>query len=592
MKTLKRLISVALIFTLLFFVPTKAEAETLNSDGVSFTYKDAYKVTKKLASAPHTYEAWIKVSKDLASSKRAGVILGNYSSSTTNSLSFEIHKNGNPRIYYKPKDKDATEHIFTDVDVRTGDWLHLAITVDREAGTVNCYVNGQLKSSVAKTLYDINFSSAPMIGGDPRANNTCSFLGNIRSVALYDDARTAEEIAADFNDYSNNSLLAAWNLSAQPVGTVYPDLSGNGYDVRYTKTWIDPEEAEPVGDYAYSFAIIGDTQTVSYSAPDKLGDIYDWIVANKESQNIQYVMHMGDFTEKDADSEWSNNLTQISKLNGVVPYSLVRGNHDSTEKFNATFNTDAYKNSFDGQYDSKLENTYRKIKVGKINYLIFTLDIGAGDDVLNWASEIIEAHPDYNVIITTHVYLYSDGTTHDANDTYPATKYGGENNGEDIWQKLVSKHDNIVLAACGHISSDTIQTTQVLGDKGNVVTHMLVDPQTIDKEQGSSGMVAMLYFSEDGKDVTVRYYSTIRDQYFQTDNFYSFEMNVIEADYSMGDVNLDGYVTSADFNTATLYLAGSISLTDEQLAKIDVNASGNIDSTDVLVIKQQLLGLV
>ncbi len=590
MKVLKRLVSVALIFALLFFVPSKADAAS--SDGVSFTYKDAYKVTKNFSSSPNTYEAWIKVPKDLSSSKRAGVILGNYSSSTANSLSFEIHKSGNPRIYYKAKDSDAVDYIFTDVDVRTGEWLHLAITIDRAAGTLSCYVNGELKGSVAKALPDIKFSSAPMIGGDPRTNNSCSFLGSIRSVALYEDARTADEIADDYNGYGNESLIAAWNLSAQPVGTVYTDLSGNGYDVRYTKTWIDPEEAEPVGDYAYSFAIIGDTQTVSYSSPDKLCDIYDWIVANKESQNIQYVMHMGDYTEKDADSEWSNNLTQISKLDGVVPYSLVRGNHDSTAKFNATFNTEAYKSSFDGQYDDKLENTYRKIRIGKIKYLIFTLDIGAGDKVLDWASDIIEAHPDYNVIITTHIYLYSDGTTHDANDTYPATKYGGENNGEDIWQKLVSKHDNIVLAACGHISSDTVQTTQVVGDKGNVVTHMMVDPQSIDKDQGSCGMVAMLYFSEDGKDVTVRYYSTIRDQYFQTDNFYSFEMNVIEAEIGVGDVNLDGCISSGDFSLATLYLIDSITLTDEQLAKLDCDGSGNIDSADALIIKQRLLGLL
>jgi hypothetical protein len=40
----------------------------------------------------------------------------------------------------------------------------------------------------------------------------------------------------------------------------------------------------------------------------------------------------------------------------------------------------------------------------------------------------------------------------------------------------------------------------------------------------------MLYFSEDGKTVSTEYYSTIRDQYFMTENMYTFELDLVGDD--------------------------------------------------------------
>ena len=65
--------------------------------------------------------------------------------------------------------------------------------------------------------------------------------------------------------------------------------------------------------------------------------------------------------------------------------------------------------------------------------------------------------------------------------------------------------------------------TQTEAEGGNTVTQMLVDPQGMDVPS-PKGMVCMLYFSEDGSNVQVEYYSTIRNQFFRDRNQTSFEL--------------------------------------------------------------------
>ena len=220
----------------------------------------------------------------------------------------------------------------------------------------------------------------------------------------------------------------------------------------------------------------------------------------------------------------------IAKLDGVVPYSLCRGNHDNSLTFNNAFKDGKYPSYLDGTFDGKLENSWQELIIGETKYLIMALDYGASDEVLAWADDVISEHPEHNVIITTHAYLYRDGTTLDLNDLCPPSNSGGYNNGDQIWNKLISKHENITLVLSGHDPWNEIVMTQTEGVNGNIVTQMLIDPQAMDTYYGSTGMVAMLYFSEDGRDVQVRYYSTVRDQYYTADNQFDMKINAIGTD--------------------------------------------------------------
>ena len=291
--------------------------------------------------------------------------------------------------------------------------------------------------------------------------------------------------------------------------------------------WFDNANAPT--DYAYSFVAIGDIQIVTQKHPEELHNIYDYIIENKESKNIQFVFGLGDITNAGAKPEWELASQQNHRLDGVVPYSFVRGNHDDIVGYNHYFNYDDYKDVIGGSFNETMENTYQILHVGDVKYLIFALDFGPSDAVIEWAGKIINIFSDHNVIITTHGYLNSDGKYLDKSSDIAPTNAGGYNNGDDLWEKLVSKHPNITMVLSGHIDTDYVYRKTNTGVHGNEVQEFLINPQGLDATIGPTGLIAILYFSSDGKNVDVEYYSTVRKQYYKQENIYSFTMNSIES---------------------------------------------------------------
>lgn len=348
-------------------------------------------------------------------------------------------------------------------------------------------------------------------------------------------------------------------------------------------------DEKPRSEYAYSIAVIGDTQSLVNSDVNNMDEsgnyasgyeprtekIYDWLVANKDSKNIKMVLGLGDIVETwnkstDAykarqDKEWGLALEQIQKLDAAdMDYTLVRGNHDDDEYFNnwigdnmkKTYVADVKANGA-FMYETEYENSYRRLTVGKTTWLILTLDWGVTEAELDWAAGIIEANPNDRVIVTMHNYLYHDGTIDGKNDsaatatpnpnwdytTDPTAENGDDlvYNPDGIWERLISKHSNIELVLSGHVTNSSLQRSQVIGDHGNTVTQILVDPQSMDLDRnnaGGCGMVCMLYFNEDGsladtsewdeRTVDVEWYSTIKNQYYKDSNQFTIDLDLYD----------------------------------------------------------------
>lgn len=548
---------VCVVFAVLLSFGSSVLCYAQGSEGASFSQNCLNRTDRSFSDVPLTFEAWVSVPK--SQSGRAGVIIGNYASSANQPcINFEIHKNGKPRLYIIDTNKTSHDYTFS-ADVRTGSYAHVAVVLDPAADAVRCYINGKLAATkdgcfipereTIERLY--------ILGGDMRADNSQYFKGQIRSVRLFSETRSASQIQSDMNDTapSGEGLIACFENGSAG----FEDVSKNGYKVNSVKTWFS--DKEPVKDYAYSFCVVGDTQKITYNEPDKLSCIYDWIIKNKEEKKIAFVFGLGDITDKSTDAEWLCAQKQISKLDGVVPYSLVRGNHDVSSNFNKYLGTAAYKQSCTGLYTpSKIENTYHEFTVGGVKYLNITLDYGASDALLTWASRIISEHPEHRVIITTHAYLFRDGTTLDANDVYPPNTTGVDdgikNNGDMMWDKLISKHENIFLVLSGHDPCSDIIVTQTEGIHGNVVTQMLIDPQSVDQLQGATGMVAMLYFSEDGEHIMVENYSTVREQYFMSTSQLTLKVpkydSDIEAEQTKGASESESVTSAADSDKDTV----------------------------------------
>ena len=300
---------------------------------------------------------------------------------------------------------------------------------------------------------------------------------------------------------------------------------------------------EPEFDSSYTFAVVPDTQKFNdddiipqdndYDINAAFSKLYDDILAKKDSKNIQMVLSLGDITENSFTSEYNRAKEQFARLDAAnLPYTLVQGNHDYAGQFKSNLDYATYKSTAAGSFNGIL-NTYHKFTVNGIKYLVFTLQYGAPNDVLAWANKVTAAHPDYNVIVTTHGYLEEEGLrlgnteglspgstgSADANGEFP--HHPTQNHATEIWDKFVSKHENIVMVLCGHIDYDAIRITESYGDNGNKVLEMLIDGQNYDEYPRNEnlkidkslpdlayGMVAYFNFSADGKKLNIEYYST------------------------------------------------------------------------------------
>lgn len=499
--------------------------------GQTFNTDEQFILSQKYPKLPLTFEATFSVKKSTL--KSTTTLLGS-DDGYDPALIFALNKSGQPKVTVRNAKRDSAKtYTFKEVNVATGEKVHLSIVMDFTNKKMHCYVNGELKQTLTGITAVSNFEDKyyPVIGGDHRNGNATYFTGEIYSIALWSDKRSAKEIA---NDYANGFTKHDENLMAHYDLTLceecmLTDQSNNGLNLEHLPLWLDEDEVSPVGDYEYTFAIVGDTQTMCELDPEAMESLYDWIVSNKVSKKIKYVLGLGDITDNSTDTEWNNANEFIAKLNGEIPYSLARGNHDDLDDFNRNLTNGFYENTVDGlMKEGDLTNSYRYFSIQGKDYLIMTLDFAPSGAVLEWANKVIKQHPNHKVIITTHAYMYRDGTTMDDEDLYPPTHYTGytdAQNGDDMWEKCFSKHKNVLMVISGHDPWQHIVYRQDKGANGNYVTQMLVDPQYVDAYNGSVAMVALMHFSNDGNTITMRYYSVEKDCFGSPLSQFTIDLN-------------------------------------------------------------------
>ena len=336
-------------------------------------------------------------------------------------------------------------------------------------------------------------------------------------------------------------------------------------------------------DYVYSFALVGDTQNLNYidaqnyTAAKAENDsltyadytaaymrtLYNWIIANKDAKNIQYVMGLGDITQSFNSTqtyyndEWPLAKEALSLLDGVLGYSLVRGNHDISSGLNGQFGVGseyyntlmalAATNDAEGRPmaafrdANKIEDSYRKIVTSNGDkYIIYTLEYYPTEETIAWLNDTLSANADYTAIVTLHSFLNRDATFVNefetttpaedaANSSWKETATGGNVDTASLWERSLSKHANVKFIFSGHVDVEDVVVNQLKGDNGNTVTCMLIDCQTIDSKVEPAGVVTMLYVNADGTVVNVEHISTVRaaagkDAYLKAQN--QFELTV------------------------------------------------------------------
>ena len=295
-------------------------------------------------------------------------------------------------------------------------------------------------------------------------------------------------------------------------------------------------EALPIEDGSWTLAILPDTQVYAQSYPQHFDAQTQWIVDHAESHNIRYVLHEGDITNLNTSGQWDNAFSSISKLDGVVPYALAPGNHDYGPNGNggtrdSLFNSSQYfgagsfyanQPSIGGFFEpGKTDNSWHTFSAGDQDWLVLALEWGPRDEVVAWAGQVASDHPNHNAMLVTHAYMYYDETIYDwaskgSSQSWNPHSYGIDNissvnDGQELWDRLVSKHENFRMTFNGHVLNDGTGFRSTLGINGNPVHQMLANYQM--NAEGGMGDMRLLEFKPDGNTVEVRTYSPVLNRY-------------------------------------------------------------------------------
>jgi len=399
------------------------------------------------------------------------------------------------------------------------------------------------------------------IGEDVRTEkNPLPFPGKIYNVAMYSNSMTAAQISSEYavkdkttinkTNSSYSGVLANWVFDSTQQELRYnknnahavKDYSGNGLDailctvgayfLPETNNWQQASNDE------YTIIYLPDTQCTVRSQPQYTDAMFDWIVANKNSMNLQFVMGVGDIVDgvgitspttsaqqwdrmalnykklSDAGIMWSSpvgnhdydidgcpypmTVRQANVYNEHFGYNSTTLNNDIRSKIVARFSTNQLHAGVaiekgDSSNNDMLNAIFEysattKDGKTKVDYLIVALEMGPSPETLNWATSIISQpkYANHRVIFNTHSLIFADGDFGDSTATNNPTDYWAKladannkaTNGDFMWENFMAKNSNMFLAASGHIETDMNLYRKDVGENGNTVLSMLCDGQS------------------------------------------------------------------------------------------------------------------
>jgi hypothetical protein len=291
-------------------------------------------------------------------------------------------------------------------------------------------------------------------------------------------------------------------------------------------------------DGAFTVAVMPDTQNYTGKRFQRQFHAQtEWITANRKDRRIAAVLHLGDVTNVNTPEQWAVAKAAMAKLHDAgVPYFMVPGNHDYSAGGKSTDRTSGFTDAFPlanfrdlptfgGTYDKepdRTENTFHTFDAGGRKFGVICLEWGPRADVVRWANDVATKLADRELILVTHAYMYFDETRYDwktrgktqnwnphAYAIAPAT--GDDvNDGQELWDKLVSRHGNFILTFNGHVLNDGLGRLVSATPGGRDVSQVLVNFQM--KPNGGDGWLRLLEFKPDGRSIEVRDYSPTLDK--------------------------------------------------------------------------------
>jgi hypothetical protein len=434
-------------------------------------------------------------------------------------------------------------------------WHHAAATYD--GSTWRLYLDGNLEATLSVNAAPRS-DSTQLAGLGAMFTTTGTALGHfdgmLDEVRVWDYARSQAEIQGTMNSpitSPQTALVARWGLDetagttvSSSAGTlVNGTITGTGYSwgagspsiVNHAPAFVSGSPNDGATGVSTSPTLTVnvsdadlDNQTISFYGRPKniIGDdftmivipdpqyyaatypsIYNaqmqWVVDNKNTRNIPYVISLGDNVDDSLNTtQWTRATTAWDMLTTAgVPYGIEAGNHDGAPTSTANFNTNfgsrktSQTSTYGGRYEtSDYDNYYTFFDAGGMHFIVVFIEYDGAmtsttNPVLVWANNLLSTHSDRRAIVVTH-NLLNGGTS---------TSFSGQ--GQAIYDALKG-NPNLFLMLGGHLDIARHRTDTF---NGNTVYSLRSDYQMVDSQQ--SGYLRMMRFSPTNNLIYVSTYS-------------------------------------------------------------------------------------
>ena len=278
-------------------------------------------------------------------------------------------------------------------------------------------------------------------------------------------------------------------------------------------------EANPAS--PFKVIVVPDMQKWYDDAPFMAPVVFDWIAAQATADaSIKCVLSEGDITDSNADEEWWYGTNAWYRLDGIVPYTIIPGNHDKdlgvALKLNHYFNADTrffsaagtfatYPSPDFGGYNDMSANAFT-MSAGSLNWLLVSVGDMPHAGLRAFAQEQAALYPNHKAILTTHGMLWDNGIF------YPEEKL--------IYTDTVEAYDNFFMVLCGHRHGEVRRWDK--WGSARSVDIMMANYQT-----GTNGgeNIRILNFIPNENRIDVQTYNPYRDTYETgTDSQFSIDV--------------------------------------------------------------------
>ena len=293
-------------------------------------------------------------------------------------------------------------------------------------------------------------------------------------------------------------------------------------------------------DEDFAIIVLPDTQFYSASMNGGSPEIFEaqtrWIVENKDSLNIVFVTHVGDFVQNGDRvlTEWEAGDAAISLLEDPettglpegIPFGVAVGNHEqsptgdadgTTALFNRFLGVSRFEGRayYGGHFGATNDNHYEVFSAGSLDFIILHLEYDTSPDsaVLGWADEVLKEHSTRRAIVVTH-YMVGVGNPAD---------FGTQ--GQAIYDKL-KDNPNLFLLLGGHIPGRGGEGQRVDSLDDRRVYSLLSDYQA--RSRGGDGWLRIMRFSPARNEIAVQTFSPFVDEgrgAFETDESSQFVLS-------------------------------------------------------------------